>query len=267
MALAFTTAVKNSLLDRFTGRSTQLYYSTLNVATSGTYKPRLKISTSGGTQIVGATGANMEGAWTTPVAGTSTLSVTVTPGSTNTAANINFYHDSTVLDTASGVASIAGGGGNIILPSLSLVVSTPVVATAVLKVPTLSGGTLNFNQALANAFANTIINGTSFPAMAVSGCKISFYNGTQPATADTAIGGQTLEGYYNFTASTDFDAASGGNTICGTKTLTSGVTTAATWFRWQNAAQTYTVDGSVGASGADCIASSSTQFSLTLYFP
>ena len=266
MALQFTAAFKNANLDLFTGRSTSLY-KPLNAAGSAGSTPYLKLKNSGGTSLVGTNGTSMIGAWSTVIAGTSTLSLSESISTTGTVDLMSFYENGGTIDFATGVARTAGTGGNIVLPSLSVTSGTPVLATAVLKVPTLSGGTLNFNQALATAFANTLVNHTSLPAMAASGCKISFYDGTQPATADTAISGQTLTGYYNFAAGTDFAAASAGNTVCGTKTLTSGNTTGATWFRWQNAAQTYTVDGSVGASGADCIASSSTQFSLTLYFP
>lgn len=264
MAIAFSNTYKNYYLDLFTGRTTS-WLSPLNVTSSGS--PTLKVKNAGGTSLIAGTGTSIVGAWSTVIAGTSTLSVSITPNATDTAALMSFYSAYTATDVATGAASVAGGGGNIILPSLSLVSGTPMLATCVLKVPTLSGGTLNFNQALATALANTILNATSLPALAASGCRITFYDGTQPATADTALSTQNVTGYYNFAGGTDFAAASGGNTVCGTKTLTSGVTTGATWFRWQNAAQTYTIDGSVGSSGTDCIASSATQMTITLYFP
>lgn len=269
-AIAFTTTYKNYYLDLITGRQTSI--STALNATA--YPAGLRISTGGGTQLIGATGTSMAGAWTTPVAGTASLSLSVTPTSTNTAANMSFYSGYTASDIATGTVSTTGGGGNIIVPSTSFVNATPQTVTSVLKVPTLSGGSLNINQALANAIANTILNATNIPAMAASGGAIKFYDGTQPTTADTALGSQTQLGSYSFAAGTDFASAAGGSVaLAVAKTITVTATGTAQFFRWTKGP--YTIDGSVNTTGADCIvdttafvnANNRSMTGLTLVFP
>lgn len=82
--------------------------------------------------------------------------------------------------------------------------------------------------------------------------KLRIYDGTQPATADTAIVAQVLLAELTFN-STAFGAAAAGvaaaNAI--TSDTTADATGTATWFRALKSDNTPIFDGSVGTSGAN----------------
>ncbi len=92
----------------------------------------------------------------------------------------------------------------------------------------------------------------AFAALFNSGF-IKIYDGTQPATADTAISTQNLLATLTFSA-TAFPAANNGvltaNTITGD--TDADFTATATWFRCvKSDTTTKLMDGSVGTSGCD----------------
>lgn len=83
---------------------------------------------------------------------------------------------------------------------------------------------------------------------------LRIYDGTQPTTADTAVGAQVLLAELRFGA-TAFGAAANGvataNAI--TQDSAANATGTASWFRaLKSDGSTAVYDGSVGASGADC---------------
>ncbi len=103
---------------------------------------------------------------------------------------------------------------------------------------------------LSNAAANASAN--AFTALLNSG-YLKLYDGSQAATADTAVSGQTLCATLRF-SSTAFGSASGG--VSTANTITSDTDAAATctttWFRTlESDNATVTMDGSTGTSGAD----------------
>jgi hypothetical protein len=82
---------------------------------------------------------------------------------------------------------------------------------------------------------------------------LRIYDGTQPTTADTALGAQVLLAELRFNA-TAFAAASAGvaNANAFTQDSSANATGTATWFRALKSDGTTPVyDGSVGTSGAD----------------
>lgn len=82
---------------------------------------------------------------------------------------------------------------------------------------------------------------------------IDIMSGSQPATADTAIGAQVVLAVLPL-ASTAFGAASSGSKTAGTITSDASAdnTGTATWFRMYKSDHTTAVlDGSVGTSGCD----------------
>lgn len=234
---------------------------------------RVKVSTSGASQLLGASGVSTSGFWTTPVTGTATYSQSVTPSATGTAANMAWV-TSASADEYTGTVTASGGVGNLIASTLSFVSGTPVTLSSVMKIPLNNGGTLHINAALATAWLNMILNNTAPPAMA-NGGTIVFYNGTQPTDADTAISGQTVLGSYTF-ATTDFTSASGDSGTCplaATKPVTVTATGTAQFFRWTKGS--YVIDGTVGTTGTDCVVDTTafvtsnnrTMTALTLQLP
>jgi hypothetical protein len=111
----------------------------------------------------------------------------------------------------------------------------------------------NFHRSIAavNAEANAV-------CALLDGGHLDIYDvgvtpGTQPATADTALGDQVL------LATLPFDAAAAGAAVDGVATfaaLTPDADAAATgtaaWFRACNASNAGIFDGTVGTSGCDC---------------
>lgn len=103
---------------------------------------------------------------------------------------------------------------------------------------------------LSNTAANAAANGVT--ALCNSG-YLRIYDGTKPASADTAITTQTLLAELTF-GSTSFSAASGATATANAITADSSANASgtATWFRVVKSDGTTVVfDGTVGTSGAD----------------
>lgn len=105
------------------------------------------------------------------------------------------------------------------------------------------------NTQIADATANA--QASALSTLCNSGL-IKVYDGTQPATADTAIGAQVLGVTLTMNA-TAFAAPSGG--LLTANAITGGVAVASitpTWFRlFKSDGTTVVMDGSVGSSGAN----------------
>jgi len=87
---------------------------------------------------------------------------------------------------------------------------------------------------------------------------LRIYDGTQPATADTAVSSQTLLAELRFNAAA-FGAASAGVATAGafTQDSSANATGTATWFRaLQSDGTTTMLDGSVGTSSANLVLNS-----------
>lgn len=98
-------------------------------------------------------------------------------------------------------------------------------------------------NARANAIKTAIDSGTAG--------SIKFYTGTRPATADTALSGNTLLGTLTFTAPPSAPAASSGVLTFSAITTANAVATGtATFARIADSAGTTIFDCDVGTSGA-----------------
>lgn len=237
---------KNLYLDALVKGTAMSANYQLNSATTN-----LQMYTAGSVPLSGANGVNVGACFSAPIAGVATFNATFTPTVTNTAALMWWgQYNGVQYGIATGFVSTSGGGGNLIVPSTSLISASAVAVSGAFKVPLNNGGTLRFNQALANAWANTILNGTNLPAMANAGV-ITFYSGTMPSDADTAVTTQTALATYTF-ASTDFSAAASGISSMAASYATTWVANGTiTWARWQRGG--YVMDLGVGTTGADVI--------------
>lgn len=81
---------------------------------------------------------------------------------------------------------------------------------------------------------------------------LRIYDGSRPANADTAVGGQTLLAELTMNA-TSFPAASSGSMTANaiTDDSSANATGTASWFRITDSAGNAVVDGDVGTSGSD----------------
>ena len=91
-------------------------------------------------------------------------------------------------------------------------------------------------------------------AVLLNSGKLSIYDGSQPATGDTAISGQNLLVTLTFNA-TAFGASSSGILTAGAITSgTAALTGTAAWFRaYKSDGTTAVFDGTVGTASANCI--------------
>lgn len=80
---------------------------------------------------------------------------------------------------------------------------------------------------------------------------LKIYDGTQPATGDTAVTTQNVLATFTLSDPAFGAASAGVATLSGTpKTVAASATGTATWFRIQASAGTNIMDGAVGTSGA-----------------
>jgi hypothetical protein len=103
---------------------------------------------------------------------------------------------------------------------------------------------------LAQALATTLADAVD--TYLGNGGTIKIYTGTQPATADTGIGGSTLLATFTLGSPGFGNAVNGVITLSGTPlTVAAAATGTAGWFRmWKSDGTTAVLDGSVGTSGA-----------------
>ena len=105
------------------------------------------------------------------------------------------------------------------------------------------------NFKLADAAVNA---GVDALCVLLNGGKLQIYDGTQPATADTAVGAQVKLAELTFNA-TAFAAAAAGVATANAITADSAAdaTGTAAWFRALTSVDGNTFDGSVGTAGCD----------------
>lgn len=112
------------------------------------------------------------------------------------------------------------------------------------------------NLKYAAAAKNAKLGSTGLAAYIGTSAQLTIYNGTQPASPDTAISSQTALVTCTCGAGA-FGTASGGvltaNAISsGTGTAGASTGTVGTWFRlWKSDGTTPVLDGTVGTSGCD----------------
>ena len=108
-------------------------------------------------------------------------------------------------------------------------------------------------------FANVTVNAEADAlARLLDSGVLKLYTGTQPATADTALGAQTLLGTLTFSATSAPAAVAGVLTFSAITSDTSAdATGTAAWFRaLKSDTTTVVMDGSVGTASADLILNS-----------
>lgn len=208
-------------------------------------------------------GPNLNGRMTSAGGGISQLSAPTAPSAAagaSAVAGLTFARLHTtgqvpIIDT---VVSLSGGGGGVILDSLtsSAGVGNNVQAFAI-KMPTVLG-TIMLSQSLADRLADIWGGGSStapYIGINTSGaCALNIYSGAAPTSADASATG-TLLAAYNMTATNLWAAAAGGSAALSGAgpTVTASGTGTAGYFRFvkTNGSFTLTLQGTVGTvSGA-----------------
>lgn len=105
---------------------------------------------------------------------------------------------------------------------------------------------LKIAQATAQAEANALVGAFT------NSSQVQIYSGTQPATPETALSGNTLLATVVLPASSAFSSSNGVMTAAAISNVTIAATGTATFFRWTKSDGTTVIaDGSIGTSGAD----------------
>ena len=212
---------------------------------SYSYGPNLN-----GRMAASSGGISQLGAYTPPTTPANALSVT-----TITFARLYTTSGTPVLDCP---ASIAGGGGSIILDSLTSSAGVGnIVQAFVLKLPFNNGGTLSFSATLVDRLVD-IWGGAStvVPQMGVNtngAVALYLYTGTAPATADAPATGSLL-GTISFGGTNVWAAASGGGAaLASTPSATASGTGTVGYARLVKTygTLTFTIQGSCGTAATD----------------
>lgn len=162
-----------------------------------------------------------------------------------------------IIDTP---CTLAGGGGGVIIDSLTSVAGVGNIVQAFgFKMPT-SVGTISLSQSLADRLADLWGGGNttviSMGNITNGSSTLSIYSGGAPASADAPVTG-TLLAQYNMSGTNLWAAAAGGSmalAAAGPSVLAVGTGTAG-YFRFvkNNGLFTFTIQGTVGTAAADCI--------------
>lgn len=82
--------------------------------------------------------------------------------------------------------------------------------------------------------------------------QVQIYSGSQPATPETALSGNTLLATITLPASSAFTSSNGVMTAAAISNVTIAATGTASFFRWtESNGTTVIADGSIGTSGCD----------------
>ena len=96
------------------------------------------------------------------------------------------------------------------------------------------------------------LQATALVGSVTNSSQVQIYSGTQPATPETALSGNTLLATIVLPASSAFSSTNGVMTAAAISNVTIVATGTAAFFRWtESNGTTVIADGSVGTSGAD----------------
>ena len=267
MGTTFAVSFKNKALDTLTGRANSNYvlYYTCFYAGSLVADPTTTVTTN---PTGYSSGAIINGYMSQSAGGVSAMSVPrSTPAGSTTAGVMGcarFFdgQGTPLIDTT---ISLAGGGGGVIVPTLTASASMAFQMNQFsLKLPN-NLGTVYLNDALRDALINALCV-TAANVAALSSATINVYTGTPPTSANAPATGTLL-----WTATTAASGASWNSAGGGAANLVSsiaaaaiaGVGATATYARIVKGS--YVLQGTVGVTGADFLFDSVTMTSGQTY--
>jgi hypothetical protein len=115
------------------------------------------------------------------------------------------------------------------------------------------------NVHLSTAAVNALANALTTLMDSAAAPTIKLYSGTQPATANTALSGNTLLATFTLDDPSFGSASAGVITMAGVPRTTTGVAAGtATWFRLETSTPGTVLDGDVGTASATLILNTTT---------
>ena len=257
MSTTFSATFKNRTIDSLTGRASTSnllrYLGFWNGA-----QPAAPSDSPAGSPVYSSysLGVDINTFMSQPAGGISALTQTRQANATNAVSSITFGRifdvgGTAMIDTD---ASLVGGGGGIIVPSLTSSAGVAYQVSALsLKMPDDNGGTVFLNNTLRDALVSAWCN-TAANIGAGASAAIYVYSGTPPANANLAATGTLLVTFTTAASGTSWNAASGGSAALASSLSAvagAGSATTATYARMVKGS--YVLQGTVGTSGADFI--------------
>lgn len=256
MATYLSAACKGYLLDSLTGRAaTNLNYTAPAYITpyAGAQQTDPTVTLTGTLPLgTGVLGFNL-GTMGAPSVGVSSIASPKTASATATVASIAFARiygalGVGIMDTT---ASLTGGGGGVILNTLSTTVGVNFTLSAFsFKMPQING-TVMLNIALVNAIASAMCITSAAVGLCTSSVT-NVYSGTPPASADVAATGTLLVSFTNG-ATSPWAVASGPSSALTAPLASSAAAATGTATYARIVKGTYVLQGTVGTSAADFI--------------
>lgn len=267
MATTFAATFKNKTIDSLTGRATTTllgYAQFYNGA-----QPAAPSDAPAGSPVFSSYSGSVPFStfMSQPAGGISALSQSRSAAATSAVSSITFsrLYDTSGTAQIDVVASLVGGGGGIIVPSLTSSAGIAYVVDALsLKLPNNLGSVYlnnNLRDALVSAWCVTAAN-----VAAGSSAVINVYSGSVPADANAAATGTLLVSFTTAAAGASWNTASGGSAALVSNLAAvagAGSATTATYARMVKGS--YVLQGTVGTSGTDFVMDSVTITSGNTY--
>ena len=267
MATTFASTFKNKTIDSLTGRATTTllgYAQFYNGA-----QPAAPSDAPAGSPVFSSNSVSVPFStfMSQPAGGISALSQSKSATATSAVATITFsrLYDTSGTAQIDVVASLTGGGGGIIVPSLSSSAGIAYVVDQLsLKLPSSLGSVYlnnNLRDALVSAWCVTAAN-----VAAASSAVINVYSGSVPADANAAATGTLLVSFTTAASGASWNVASAGSAaLVSTLSAVAGAGSATTATYARIVKGTYVLQGTVGTSGTDFIMDSVTITSGNTY--
>lgn len=257
MATTFSPTFKNYAIDSLTGRSSTSQTIRYIQFYNGV-QPADPTATPAGTAVFSSYSASVDvnAYMSQPAMGISALTSARSANATNAVSSITFARLFGTSGTAmvDCVASLSGGGGGVIVPTLNSSVGVAFqVDSFSIKMP-LANSTIMLNAVLANALVAAFANAAANIG-AGSSASIKIYSGSAPASADVAATGTLLATFTTAASGASWNAASAGSAaLASALNVNASATGTAGYVRMEKG--TYVLQGSVGTSGTDFIVDS-----------
>jgi hypothetical protein len=268
MATTFATTFKNKTIDSLTGKG-----STTNALTYfGFYngsQPAAPSDAPAGSPVYSSysVGINVATYMSQPAGGISAMSQSRSASATSAVSSLTFarIYDAAGTAQIDTPASLTGGGGGAIVPSLS---SSAGVAFQMdqfsLKLPN-SLGTVYLNNTLRDALVAAWCN-TAANVGAGASATINVYSGSVPSDANVPATGTLLVSFTTAASGASWNAASGGSAaLVSSLSAVAGAGSATTATYARMVKGTYVLQGTVGTSGTDFVMDSVTITSGNTY--
>lgn len=270
MATIFAASFKNAVINSLTGRATvpSAGFMAFISCYSGTQAAD-PLTAPAGSFINTAVSQtpSLSGVMTQPSGGVSQLSTpraaTVVPNNVVTATTARIYSQDQSTPIADTTASLTGGGGGVIVPTLTASGGTNFsISFFSVRLPNTLG-TLSFNDALRDALVSAVCV-TAANVAALSSASVKVYSGSAPADANAPATGTVLWTGTTAASGASWNLASAGSAAL-VSSLSANASASGTGGYVRIEKGSFVLQGSIGTTGTDFVFDSITMTSGLSY--